>query len=74
MTTRVDHAAIRRIRRSLDLTQIELAVSIERSASWVSVLESGLGPVPDQQTVRKLALALSVPLTTIIGEEGTDAY
>jgi len=73
MTVRVDHRAIRHIRRSLDLTQLQLANSIGRSASWLSLVESGLGPTPDKESLEALAQALHVPFSTVIREEGSHA-
>jgi len=74
MTLRIDHRAIRRIRRSLDLTQLQLAIAVGRSASWISLLESGFGPAPDKESVEKLARALEAPFEAIAAEEASGAH
>ena len=59
ITTRSFGQVIRERRRKLDLTQQDLALRIETSVPYVTLLESGTRH-PSDKVVRKLAAALSL--------------
>jgi len=67
------HEEIRRIRRALNLTQLQLATRIGRSTSWLSLLESGLAPMPDRRSLERLAVELGVSLDSLVSEGDPNA-
>jgi len=52
MAAKVDHSKTRRIRRSFDLTQFQLATALGHSSSWLSLLASGpsTGPTSREES------------------------
>ena len=69
-TEHVDGAAIKRLREARQWTQGELAYHAKVDQSLISKVESGERTDLRVSTVKKLAVALGVPVSRIIGEIG----
>ncbi|MQY18198.1 hypothetical protein NRB20_12670 [Nocardia sp. RB20] len=64
---------IRRIRKSLGMTQSELGVLLGYTQSVVSQLEHNSGAVHDVRVLRRIATALRVPLAILVVESDEEA-
>ena len=63
---------LRRIRRSRDLTQVDLAATTRLSQQYLSSLERGLRPTRDDH-VHRLAEALGVSDAALLRSSGAEA-
>ena len=61
---------LRRLRRDRHLTQVQLAKRLGTDASYVARLETGKIESPGLESLRRIAEALDVPVSTLTGEMG----
>ncbi len=61
---------IRRVRKSKDMTLVDLAEKIGLSLSYISQVERGITN-PSINSLRKIALALGIPMSAFFQEEST---
>lgn len=57
--------ALRTIRQSLGLTQLELSKRAKMPRSWISKIE-GYSQTPTIQSIHKLAMALGIPVAVLV--------
>lgn len=69
MTWTIENGAlIRRLREKAGLSQRGLAKRINRSASWISTIETGKAR-PSLTSLQEIADSLQIPITHLLGEE-----
>lgn len=61
---------LRKRRRDLDMTLVEVADLVEVTHSYLSAIERGAS-VPSFEIIVKLSLALKMPVSWFLGEENT---
>jgi len=67
MTPRRMSTVIRELRGAKGLTQVQLAKRAKVTRGYLAQLEAGHKTNPSLPTLRKLAKALGVPLTALLG-------
>jgi transcriptional regulator with XRE-family HTH domain len=58
---------VKRLREAKGLTQAELAKKAKVTQPYITMLESGQRKEPSLATLRRLAKALGVPVTELLG-------
>jgi XRE family transcriptional regulator of biofilm formation len=58
---------IKRLREAKGLTQAELAIQARVTRPYVTMLESGVRKTPSLPMLQRLAKALGVPVTELLG-------
>lgn len=58
---------VKRQRKALGMTQAELALKVGVTKQYITMLERGKHRTPSLPTLRKLARALGVPVTDLLG-------
>ena len=67
MSPRKLQTVIKRLRQAKGLSQRALAARVGVSAAYITMLERGKKTNPSLPTLRKLAKALGVPVTELLG-------
>jgi transcriptional regulator with XRE-family HTH domain len=67
MSPRTIGVTLKRLRESKGLSQLQLAKQADVAQAYISEMEAGAKKNPGIETLRKLAKALGVPVTELLG-------